>query len=229
MKISLITPTADRQFTFALAEKYVSRQTVKPFEWIVADDGLTPTVTTMNQIHVRRERTHEGGKSLASNLLAALDRVKGDAVVIWEDDDWYSPQHLQVCAERLQGASATGCQWLRYYNVAHRMHVRMQNIGSALCNTAFRSELIGVMRSAAQDALDNNDFYIDRRFWQSVNSKRDCHDIETVIGMKGLPGRAGLGIGHRPKRSPSKRWAHDPSKRVLREWLGPDAEPYLSC
>lgn len=156
--------------------------------------------------------------------MAALDRVNGDAVVIWEDDDWYGPKHLEACARGLSAAPVYGCGTLNYFNVQHKCWIAMRNIGSALCQTAFRSEQIPAMRKAAQDAHGANDFGIDRRFWglRANMAKGE----QTVIGIKGLPGTKGLGIGHRPKSRPGRSWNKDPSMSRLKEWIGSDVENY---
>ena len=224
MKISVITPTADQPKGMALAEKYMARQTVQPHEWIVADDGIEPAVLTMGQTHLVRPREHEGGKSLAQNVLAALEHVTGDVVVIWEHDDWYHPEHLEVCRIRLEYAGATGSITQRYYNVEHRAYIVMRNIGSALCNTAFHADLIDHMRKACRTAFDKNSIGVDRHFWDSLpTDEKDVHAINTVVGIKGLPGRKGLGMGHRPDH----RWRRDKDGATLIDWIGKDAENYL--
>jgi glycosyltransferase involved in cell wall biosynthesis len=224
MKISVITPTADQPKGMALAEKYMARQTVQPHEWIVADDGIEPAALTMGQTHLVRPREHEGGKSLAQNVLAALDRVTGDVVVVWEHDDWYHPEHLEVCRIRLETAGATGSVNQRYYNVEHRAYIVMRNVGSALCNTAFHADHIKLMRRAAQKAFDKGSIGVDRNFWDMLPApEKDIHRIDTVVGIKGLPGRKGLGMGHRP----DNRWRKDPQGHVLIDWIGRDAENYV--
>jgi glycosyltransferase involved in cell wall biosynthesis len=223
LKLSLITPTCDRPVGIALAEKYVARQTVGFHEWIVADGGQSPATLGMGQVHIHNPRP-TGARNLAGNILAALDRVTGDAVVLVEDDDLYQPDHLTACAEGLSEAPAYGCPKLSYYNVQHRMWVNMRNKGSALCQTAFRAGLIPDMRAAAQAAFDANDFYIDRRFWASRQAMATGR--QTVIGIKGLAGTPGLGIGHRPRSGPGKRWMRDPTGKVLRQWIGEDAGNY---
>jgi len=224
MRISAITPTCDRPAGIKLAERYMARQTLRPYEWIVADSGQVPATLTMGQIHLLQPMP-PGARNLANNILAALDRVTGDAVVIWEDDDWYSAEHLGACAEGLAKSAAYGCATLNYFNVAHRCWVSMRNIGSALCQTAFRAELIPDMRRAAGAAHAANDFGIDRRFWAGRQGM--ATGPQTVIGIKGLPGTPGLGIGHRPRSSASKRWQADPNFNQLRAWIGDDVENYL--
>jgi hypothetical protein len=43
--------------------------------------------------------------------------------------------------------------------------------------------------------------------------------------MKGLPGRAGIGIGHRPENN-SYMWVKDTDLGVLRQWIGEDIGLY---
>src|SRR5690606_9776707 len=100
-----------------------------------------------------------------------------------------------------------------------------RNRGSALCQTAFTRRLLPDMRSAAQAAHAANDFGIDGRFWYSRTAL--ATGPQTVIGIKGLPGTAGLGIGHRPRMNTPRGWQADPQFVKLREWIGADVENYL--
>lgn len=222
MRVSVITPTADQPLGLMLLEHYMARQTVQPDRWIVADDGVEPAKLTMGQTHLVRERVADGGRSLAGNMLAALSQAAGDVVVVFEHDDWYSPRHIEVCLDRLKHAKATGSKFQRYYNVEHRCWRRMLNIGSALCNTAFTADLVPTMQRAAESAMRAGSYGVDRLFWDSVKAGRDVHDVDTVVGIKGLPGRPGLGMGHRPDR----QWTDDPQMRQLADWIGEDVENY---
>lgn len=225
MRISVITPTADQPRGIELLEGYMARQTVQPDQWIVADDGTVPAMLTMGQTHLVRPRTQEGGRSLASNLLAGLDTAVGDVLLVFEHDDWYSADHIETCLLGLRGAHATGSRWQRYYNVEHRCWVVMDNVGSALCNTAFTRAVVPDMRAAAQRVLDSGSIGLDRLFWDSLAQADKCiTETETVVGIKGLPGRPGLGMGHRP--SQSNRWTMDAGGTKLREWVGADAVNY---
>lgn len=203
----------------------MARQTVQPDQWIVVDDGLEHATLTMGQTHIKRKRVEEGPRSLAMNLLAGLPLVRGDALLIFEDDDWYSPDHIQVCMSRLHaGIKATGSNWQRYHNVSNRHWIIMRNKGSALCNTAILADLIPQLTQAARDAYQTNRKGIDQLFWTRLpQTVTDCHDIDTVVGIKGLPGRKGIGMGHQP---PDRRWTADPRLDKLREWIGADAELY---
>lgn len=229
MRVSVITPTADQPTGIALLERYMARQTVQPDEWIVADDGTVPAMLMMGQVHVVRERQAEGAASLAGNVRAALERVTGNVVLVFEHDDWYRADHIETCLRGLENAKATGALWQRYYNVEHRCWIVMRNIGSALCNTAFRAELIPAMRDACDMATQRNSIGLDRLFWDCLpKADKLITEDETVVGIKGLPGRIGLGMGHRPGQN-GRRWSDDPESVKLREWVGEDWEVYRGC
>src|SRR5690606_17362032 len=144
-RISAITPAPDRPRGIELCERYMARQTVQPHEWVVADGGQVPAKLTMGQVHLHQP-SPPGAANLAGNILRALDAVTGDAVVIVEDDDHYAATHLEACRDGLKHQPAYGCSRLIYFNVEHRCWVQMANRGSALCQTAFRAELIPDMR-----------------------------------------------------------------------------------
>lgn len=231
MSVTVITPTADQPLGMALCEKYMARQTLQPDQWIVADDGNVHADLTMGQTHIKRKRTSEGGVSLAENMLAGLDAATGEIIVIVEHDDWYAPNHIQMCVDRLKSADVCGSNVLMYYNVAMRSYRVMQNatMSAALCCTAFRSALIPNMVDAANEAASQGVIGVDRLFWQRVGRRAgsieaDVHQEHTVVGVKGLPGRPGLGIGHKRHRS----WKHDPQMSRLRDWIGDDVQCYLS-
>lgn len=199
----------------------MARQTLQPHEWIVADGGQVPERLTMGQVHLHQP-SPPGAANLAGNILRALDAVTGDAVVIVEDDDYYFPDHLACCADGLAKQKAYGARTLKYFNVAERCWIKMANNGAALCQTAFRSELIPRMSQAAQQALKAGDYKIDGRFWRGMIHL--ANGPTTVVGIKGLIGTPGLGIGHRPKDRPG--WRNDPAMAKLREWIGDDADNY---
>lgn len=226
MRISVITTTCDRPRGVELCERYMARQTVRADEWVVSDGGQEPARLTMGQIHLHQP-SPPGAANLAGNILRALDAVTGDVVVFVEDDDWYSPEHIAACVEGLRSHAAYGCSRLVYYNVQHRCWTKMANRGSALCQTAFRAELIPEMRRAAQDAMAAGSFGVDGRFWRG--REHMATGAQTVIGLKGLPGTPGLGIGHRPESRPGRVWRRDPHFAALRELIGNDADNYLPC
>jgi hypothetical protein len=224
LKISVITPTCDRPVAFALAEKFMARQTIKPHEWIVADGGERPIQCTMGQVHLHEARP-PGAANFTRNLLRAIKRVSGDVVIIVEDDDYYSPTHIETSLAQLNGkALLAGDDAQRYYNVEHRCWRIFANRGASLCQTAMRRELLPRLDYVLHACLLSAQYGVDAMLWaRTPSAEKSLRRSDTVVGIKGLPGRAGLGIGHRPVGS---KWYADPGLSKLQSWIGPDAALY---
>lgn len=225
MKISVVTPTCDRPVGMALCERFMARQTRAPDEWIVADGGQTPARCTMGQTHVIDSRP-PGPVNFAQNLLNGVDRATGELIVFAEDDDWLAPTHLETLAEVAErGYRLIGTEDVqRYHNVAHRCYRLMNNVGASLCQTAIRRELVPLFRRTVQDCMCRGSYGIDTTFWRAARNDWSFTHRMTVVGIKGLPGRVGLGVGHRP----DARWTPDPDLAQLRAWIGEDADLYAA-
>lgn len=202
-----------------MCERWMARQTYSgPLQWVVVDDCEPATVTTMGQDVLRPEPRWNGSHTLARNFKAGLRAAKHDAVIVIEDDDWYSPEYVQMVVNRLESQpvmTLCGERPSRYYNVRTRCYRLPGNEKHAsLCQTAFRLELIPRVLTVLGD-----DSWIDLRLWWKIPG--ELYDGCNVVGIKGLSGRAGVGIGHRDGGTP------DPELTVLRSWIGDDVEEYV--
>ena len=223
MKLSVITPTGGRPEAFALCERWMSHQTVQPHEWIVVDDCDPPTLTTRGQFVVRPEpRWVPNAKypTLGRNLLAGFECVTGDAVVIVEDDDYYSPGHLGMMATLLEHAPLVGEGLARYYNVVTRCWRDMANAGHAsLASTAWRHTLTPhvsrIIERLGQPCYDLS-------IWRETSHNILSVTTHNVVGMKRMPGRKGIANGHADETCRN----HDPDMTQLREWIGDDVTAY---
>lgn len=254
--LTLITPTADQPTGIALAERYIARQTIYDtdrVQWIVSDDGLEPALLTMGQLHIYRTRprndpNYTGWVSLAENLLAALPHVRGRAVAIIEHDDRYPRKYLEHALGRLfptsgggggGGADLTGESVMRYYHVGQRRYWTNRQFGSCLCQLTFKADHLHLFEWTIKRVMRTQAAkMIDYQFWWYAKRKGLKLDMEGltgetsggrgVVGIKGLPGRAGIGMGHRPAGAPNGvPWRDDPEAEVLRQWCGDDAGNYL--
>lgn len=225
--LTLLTATGCRPQAFALLERMMLRQTYdRPVRWIIVDDGEVPQPITFERagwvLEVVRPTPfwRPGMNTQARNLLAGLDRVNPtDRLVVIEDDDWYAADWLEVCAIYLERASLVGETQARYYNVEHRTGRQLSNVGhSSLCSTAMRGSAITAFRQACQPGRQ----FIDLELWRK---HRDAllFPGHRVVGIKGMPGRGGIGMGHKA----GFRGQRDPNGVLLREWIGPDADWYL--
>ena len=226
MTVTAITPTCDRPIGFALLEGFMARQTRPPDQWIVADGGRFPVRCNLGQQH-SHVAGPSGAHNFAANLTRATELATGDMIVVFEDDDWYAPRHLETLVARIEaGALIAGDDDQRYYNVRYRLWRRFNNVGGCFCQTAFHRSILPSLTAAIAKHRQASTYGIDTTFWRSVpRTHWSIQRDQTVLGIKGLPGQAGLGIGHRPDES-RNLWTGDPKLARLREWIGDDVVIY---
>jgi hypothetical protein len=225
--LTLLTATGARPEAWALCERLMARQDYAgPVHWIIVDDGPEPQPVTFQRegwtLDVIRPEPHwqPGQNTQSRNLRVGLRDVEPDArLVIIEDDDWYRSDWLRTVDTALQERELVGEYRARYYNVSTRRGKQLSNTQHAsLCSTAMRGAAIDTFRWSCERHAK----FIDLELWRKHRS-RYLFGGGRVCGIKGLPGRGGIGIGH------SKDFAgtHDPDGRILREWIGDDADLYL--
>lgn len=231
-KVSLVTPTRNRPAAFVLLERWVQRWAVesdKPpsFEWIVGTDGDVGYAYTMGQEVVRRPSMPDvtGAASLCGNLMAALGRVRGEIVLVLEDDDWYAPAHLDALIAVFNDAAVelAGTVPAFYYHLPSRRWQRMGNKAHAsLSQTAFRRSLIPTVI----DICRRQRPFLDMELWRTPGVTRTLLDNVAEgkvrhLGMKGLPGERGIGMGHRSLLKHA-----DASLAWLESQIGGDVQVY---
>lgn len=240
MKISLVTATGERPEAFELCKKYMQRQNYDgEVEWIIVDDGRTP-ISIENfelpsnwEVSVARPDTlwEPGLITQGRNLLLGTKAAIGDVIFFIEDDDWYSPEYLSMMMMLLADRDLIGEGNALYYNVAWRMHRRMKNLGHAsLCQTAIRTKHIHLLHEAIYDCA----YWLDIDLWRRAREAQievglflGCN---LCVGIKGLPGRAGIGAGHKPASFDPQGWEPDYEMETLKKWIGSeDLAHYAGC
>ena len=227
--ITLITATGERPEAFKLCTEYVARQTYKgPMQWIVVDDGKVPIPTPRDSLkfeYIRGPKIWKPGiNTQRLNLDIAIPHIKGDHILLIEDDDWYSPHYLECMLSLLQNADVVGEADAKYYNIKDRSYNELKNYTHAsLCSTAFNKKVLPLFELA----VNSGELYIDSVFWNLVKQKRAPYTLRLgtanlCVGMKGLPGRKGIGIGHTPVGYSRDTDTFD----KLREWIGGDVSLY---
>ena len=235
--LTVITPTGARPEAFALCARMMARQTYKGRGlWIIVDDGEEPIRAappmpsnwSVELLHPT-PRWSPGANTQGRNLLAGLDLAEGLALLsreelrltIVEDDDWYSCNWIDTLAAEMDAAELVGEGFARYYNVAWRCHQRLKNADYAsLRSTGMRGAALKTFRRVLQEPRR----YYDRELWRLHESRR-VFDAGLTVGLKGLPGRPGIGSGHRDMQVTTDR-----NLEILRAWIGQDADwyaPYL--
>ena len=92
IKITIFTPTYNRDYIIINLYKSLLIQTLKDFEWLIIDDGSTDNTELLvssfikdNKINIRYIKQQNGGKHRAINK--ALEEAKGELFFIVDSDD----------------------------------------------------------------------------------------------------------------------------------------------
>lgn len=224
--LTLITPTGDRPLAFALCQNWIRKQTLQPNQWIVVDDGKVPLKPYVPMQYVRREPQPDDPKhTLVLNLKTAMPLIKGDKIMIIEDDEYYAPEYLKEMVHRLNQHEVVGIGRSRYYHLPSGNYSRLPNTTHAsFAEMAFRSSFLPEFKKFLTGGL-----YLDIRIWRNIDKKRGLVFTDNgkplYVGMKGMPGRAGIGIGHDPNHRIYRSHPCDKSRKILKNWI-PDKYNY---
>jgi len=242
--VTCITPTGDRPLAFSLCKKWLANQTVPATQWIIVDDGKTSLQEQGVSFpsyaeYVRREpRSDDPKHTLGRNIKEAMPRIVGSKILIIEDDEYYAPTYIEEMCNRLNNHGIVGIGKSRYYNIPNASYMRDNNMWHAsLAQTAFRRDIFDSCRYLFDDEI-----YIDVRIWETENYSRfrfdgkervtdrgsgiifdDGDDRPIYCGIKGLPGRPGMGIGHQH----SAGFYPDPERQMLKKWIPDNYDAYL--
>lgn len=237
--ISVITCTGDRPEVFELCKRWISHQTVKPEEWVIIDDGITPMqkpdfayAKYIRRLPQRTDPKH----TMVLNFKEALKYVKCDYIIIMEDDEYYAPNYIYEMLHYLRKYEVVGIGRNKYYHLPLGTYYVHNNMGHAsLAQTCFRKSFIPEV-----NPLIEGDEYLDVRIWNKLFPNetmfkpkpniveyvsKDSRGIifddfkNTYVGMKGMLGRYGIGSGH------NGIGQKDDDRKVLRSWV-PNQEDY---
>lgn len=203
--ITVLTPTGARPEAFAACvEQMRAQDYAGPVQWIIVDDGpvpmRTPQIDGWDVVHIRREPFwREGENTQAKNLLCGLAAMRPNArVVVCEDDDQYAHWWLTACAARLDICDLAGeSQSLYRHIVTGKEHACGNANHASLCSTAMKGAALAHFRRICEAG----DKFIDLRLWRDFDGAKALYSPKPrgVTGLKGWPGRAGIGMGHRLK------------------------------
>ncbi|MCA1684574.1 MAG: glycosyltransferase, partial [Planctomycetia bacterium] len=196
-------PTRNRPEAFDLLQRWMAAQTYgQPYQWVVVNDGPAPYHYRMNQDIFLRTPAEGEGPSQHQNLLHALPHVRGDKVLIIEDDDYYRPDYLNVMAGMLDHYPLVGEGRAVYYNVRTRRYVTWSNLQHAsLAQTGLRAEVIPTLTEGCRQGSR----YIDLYLWDNFRGLKHVFAGKRLqVGIKGMPGENGFGICHGDEGTPDE-------------------------
>lgn len=225
----VLTTTGARPEAFDICQNLMRRQTYAgEVTWIIVDDGPDPqprskmprnwrtVLVRPKPLWAPGENTQ--GRNLIVGIRQAIE-IAGNALelVIVEDDDWYHPDWINFIADFLSKAELVGEGDARYYDVRRRRWKQHGNFEHAsLRCSAMRGSAIQTFLEILKTPYK----YYDLKLWAAHRNKL-VSNTRLTVGMKSLPGRSGIGVGH---DGSSGRFDHDGA--VLRSWIGADAALY---
>lgn len=244
MKVTALTCTGDRPVCLKLLSQWMKNQTLQPDQWLVIDDGKEPFIPSMDCDYVyRKPQPSDPSQTLNVNLEFAIPYIKGDIILFCEDDEYFSPNYVKTMVEKIQGHDAVGICRSKYYHLPTRTyHVHGNQDHASLAQTGISSNYLPKFKT-----LLDGDPFIDIRVWEDIGAKKqglkwsgapfsprgmsinggrgflfddgmkDC----LYVGMKGMPGRPGIGSGHKGIGRP------DPQGVILHQWMPKDYQIYL--
>ena len=213
--VTLITCTGLRPDAFELCKLWMGRQTFRgAVQWIVVDDGEWPSKTTQDQTVVRPTPPWRMGQvTLQRNLREAILLVKSDKVLIIEDDDYYAPEYVERMVQRLDEASMVAETGTYYYHVRQRRYMDCRNSKhGSLFQTGLRRAILPKLQALCSTAS----YFLDLGIWSEVADRKLFPPSRLSLGVKGMPGRAGIGMGHREHPN----WAPDLELDFLKDYIG---------
>ncbi len=226
--ITAITPTGDRPLALALCKHWMEMQTVRPDQWIVVDDGKVPVKPPPGAEYVRRMPSRKDTVyTLVANLKKAIPYVKGNKILIIEDDEYYAPTYIERMSQELETHEVAGIIQAKYYHLPSGGNVQIANVKHAsLAQTGFRASFL----STFDKLLYTHSPYLDARLWATaLPTGRGYLFPDTgqllYVGMKGMPGRTGIGTGHTTAMYNNN--FDDIHRKVLKKWIPRDYQIYL--
>lgn len=222
----LLTPTGNRLIQFNFCVEMMTNQTYGgDVTWVIVDDGkdhmVTPSVKNWNIIHEKLPEGH--GNTQAKNIIHGLQHCdENSKLIIIEDDDFYHKDWIDIIDKNLEHSEVSGITRAKYYNIktaTYKIHGNRRH--SSLCSTGLRGTNAF---NFLKDSCVQHRKFIDIHFWRNFSGIKKLFDGNNVIGIKGLPGRGGIGSGHnRPLNNT------DTNGEVLNKWIGKDwADKYRS-
>ncbi len=232
--IVLLTPTGGRPIQIDLCSFFMKRQTyTEKIVWILIDDCNPRTTDFITDnfrgnwafikvypIPIWAEGQNTQARNIEAGIRALMNNFKKEeieGIFIIEDDDYYKSIYLERMMERLKGFDIAGEKNTIYYNVFHRRYVINPNvIHASLFQTAFTVNAIPYLESSYWHK------FIDCQLWEKVQNKNLFNEGNLAIGIKGLPGRYGIGAGHSRAMSMHEDFNLD----YLKSLIGEDAKLY---
>ena len=202
MNVTIFTPTGDRPASLMRQKRYIQRSIIPKtwnVNWLVVDDGVVP----FNPGDCEYRRREPDGNSSLERQVKFVGNLDTDYVLIWEDDDWCSPHRIRNQIKLLHKSQKHlhGYSCGVYYHIPSQGYRKMQNGDHAsFCETAMTAVLWNRFVEIYLSTVGKKVF-LDLELWGVFRQYGVLtpNEPRVSLGLKGLPGRNGLGGGHTPE------------------------------
>lgn len=223
MKVAVVTCTGDRPELFALCRRWVERQSVPIDKWLVSTDaGDSPDIpewAEMTRFSPTRMRNH---LKAFEHLISAVSKIGNDHyIVVMEDDDWYSADHVKTMVEAVSSSSG----------VAMLSRVPRFNLPIGIFSgTRVDESLTKLVPGVAAFSPGMARAALTKMFMGNLIQVR-LVDAMTCVSIKGagfgLPGRRGATRPHDPAHVHNAAMEKDVDDALFKSLTGDDAVHYL--
>lgn len=127
--------------------------------------------------------------------MAAIPVVKGDMILIIEDDDLYFPTYTEETIKFFERGDLIGHAEAFLYNIPNKSYYIFPGKQSAaLFQTGFAKSVLQFLWDICNS---NTTYYIDGLLWKLFAGKKNLVKLpqNLAVGVKGLGGRPGLTRG----------------------------------
>lgn len=101
MKISIITPTFNRELFHSKIYHCVTNQHYANYEWLVLDDSTNPSIFFNRINHPKIKYYHISDRmSIGNKRNWLIERSTGDIIIHFDDDDYYSPEYIDTIVNK---------------------------------------------------------------------------------------------------------------------------------
>lgn len=127
MKISIITPTKDRDRFLPAIWECVKAQTIQDIEWLV-HDGSPQASTFLEDLRSKDKRVRHfhdpQPMKIGAKRNVLIGEAKGDVIVHFDDDDYYAPGYIEAMRTLLtnEGADIVKLYGFFLYHQKSRMY-----------------------------------------------------------------------------------------------------------
>lgn len=247
MRLAALTASRDRADKLRLVIDCVNNQTLKPDIWVIVDDSKEVLPQNFfDKLTIPHKYIHQNQtlpSSTAWNTAIALDSVKADIYVMFDDDDYYPPTYIENAVSFFSSDTDEligNRRWPDYRLTDPSYRVRFTGITNntgthpgddrglsewrqtLIKGESLKREIFQLLRQypthTCQDCLLREKLFITDEHYHLY----DFGEEHSSIGLKGYGDGKGVIEAHRS----AEGFTPDPDYAMLKKWMGKDIERY---